>query len=62
MPEFLDTPKIDKEKSGEKEYEVNIISQRVNLQLTRALSLRLITDDNDYYKELYISVLLSYGV
>lgn len=62
MPEFLDAPKIDKEKSGEKEYEVNIISQRVNLQLTRALSLRLITDDNDYYKELYISVLLSYGV
>ncbi len=49
-----------KEKGGEKEYEVNIISQRINLQLTRALSLRLITDYNDYYKELYNSVLLSY--
>ena len=48
------------EKGGEKEYEVNIISQRVNLQLTRALSLRLITDYNDYYKELYNSILLSY--
>ncbi len=49
-----------KEKDGEKEYEVNIISQRINLQLTRALSLRLITDYNDYYNELYNSVLLSY--
>ncbi|MGD8535437.1 MAG: hypothetical protein PVF66_06255, partial [Candidatus Aminicenantes bacterium] len=49
-----------REKGGEKEYEINIISQRINLQLTRALSLRLITDYNDYYKELYNSVLLSY--
>ncbi len=49
-----------REKGGEKEYEVNIISQRINLQLTRALSLRLITDYNDYYKKLYNSILLSY--
>jgi hypothetical protein len=49
-----------REKGGQKECEVNIISQRINLQLTRALSLRLIPDYNDYYKELYNSILLSY--
>jgi hypothetical protein len=48
------------EKGGNKVYEVNIISQRINLQLTRALSLRLITDYDDYDKDLYNSVLLSY--
>jgi hypothetical protein len=47
-------------RGGEKEYEVNIISQRINLQLSRALSLRLITDYNDYYKKIYNSILLSY--
>jgi hypothetical protein len=48
------------EKGGNKVYNVNIISQRINFQLTRALSLRLITDYDDYDKELYNSVLLSY--
>ena len=48
------------EKGGDKVYEVNIISQRINYQLIRALSLRLITDYNDYYKELYTSFLFSY--
>ncbi len=48
------------EKGGNKVYEVNIISQRISLQLTRALSLRLITDYDDYDKDLYNSVLLSY--
>ncbi|NQT80971.1 MAG: carbohydrate binding family 9 domain-containing protein [Candidatus Aminicenantes bacterium] len=49
-----------KEKGGEKEYEINIISQRLGYQLSRSLSLRLITDYNDYYKELYTSILFSY--
>ncbi len=49
-----------REKGGVKEYEVNIISQRINLQLSRSLSLRLITDYNDYYDELYNSFLFSY--
>jgi hypothetical protein len=49
-----------KEKGGENVYKINIISQRVNYQLSRPLSLRLITDYNDYDKELYLSFLLSY--
>jgi hypothetical protein len=49
-----------KEKGGANVYKINVISQRINYQITRPLSLRLITDYNDYYKELYASVLLSY--
>jgi len=49
-----------KEKGGEKEYEINIITQRINYQLSRSLSLRLITDYNDYSGKLYNSILLSY--
>ena len=47
-------------KGGEKVYTINIISQRISYQISRTLSLRLITDYNDYYKELYNSILLSY--
>jgi len=47
-------------KGGEKDYEINIISQRINYQISRPLSLRLITDYNDYDGELYSSILLSY--
>ena len=49
-----------KKRRGEKVYEINIISQRINYQLTRSLSLRLITDYDDYDKKLYNSILLSY--
>jgi hypothetical protein len=49
-----------KTKGGEKEYQINILSQRIHYQISRTLSLRLITDYNDYDKELYNSLLLSY--
>ncbi|MFP4081980.1 MAG: DUF5916 domain-containing protein [Candidatus Aminicenantes bacterium] len=49
-----------KNKGGEKVYTVNIISQRISYQLSRTLSLRLITDYNDYDKTLYNSILFSY--
>ena len=49
-----------KTKGGEMEYRINIISQRITWQLTKSISLRLITDWNDYYKELYNSLLFSY--
>jgi hypothetical protein len=49
-----------KERGGEKVYTVNLISQRITFLLSRSLSLRLITDYNDYYKELYNSFLISY--
>lgn len=52
--------KFFKSKGGEKVYEINIISQRITYQLSRTLSLRLITDYNDYSKKLYNSILLSY--
>lgn len=51
---------FDRAKGGERVYKVNIISQRITYQLSRPLSLRLITDYNDYYKEIYTSILLSY--
>ncbi|MBN2245337.1 MAG: hypothetical protein JW755_05795 [Candidatus Aminicenantes bacterium] len=49
-----------KEKGGDIEYKINLISQRINYQISRSLSLRLITDYNDYDKALYNSILLSY--
>jgi len=49
------------EKRGEDRiYNINILSQRINFQISRTLSLRLITDYNDYYKDLYNSILLSW--
>jgi hypothetical protein len=47
-------------KGGERVYTVTIISQRISYQLSRHVSLRLITDYNDYHKEIYTSLLLSY--
>ncbi len=52
--------KFYESKGGEKVYEINILSQRISYQLSRTLSLRLITDYNDYHKELYNSILMSY--
>ena len=47
-------------KGGEKDYKINIISQRINYQFSRYLALRLTTDYNDYDGELYTSILLRY--
>ncbi len=47
-------------RGGERVYAVNILSERVSLQISRPLSLRLITDWNSYYRKLYLSFLLSY--
>ncbi len=47
-------------RGGERVYAVNIISERISLQLSKPLSLRLIMDWNDYYRKLYLSFLLSY--
>jgi hypothetical protein len=49
-----------KSKGGEQVYKINIISQRLTYQLSRTVSLRLITDYDDYDKELYNSLLFSY--
>ncbi len=49
-----------RDKGGERVYRINIISQRINFQISRHLSLRLITDYNDYYQELFNSFLISY--
>ncbi len=56
----IDSDIFYREKGGEKEYEINIISQRISYQLSRSLSLRLITDYNNYDKKIYNSILLSY--
>lgn len=49
-----------KSKGGDVEYKINIISQRITWQITRSISLRVITDWNDYDEELYNSFLFSY--
>ncbi len=49
-----------RQKGGEKVYEINIYSQRVNYQLSKTTSLRLITEYNDYYDRFFLSFLLSY--
>lgn len=56
----LGNDRFYKSRGGEAVYKVNVISQRVNYQVTRPLSVRLITDYNDYYRMLYVSALLSY--
>ncbi len=55
----LNNDTFSKSKGGERVYRINIFSQRISYQLTRTISLRLITDYNDYYKDLYNSLLLS---
>ena len=49
-----------KSRGGEKVYDINILSQRIGYQLSKPVSIRLITDYNDYYKKLYLSLLFSY--
>lgn len=49
-----------KDRGGEKVYKINIISQRITYQISKTLSIRLITDYNDYYQKLYTSLLFSY--
>ncbi len=49
-----------KSHGGEEVYQVNIISQRISYQISKTLSIRLITDFNDYYQKLYTSLLFSY--
>jgi hypothetical protein len=56
----LGNDRFFKNRGGETVYKINIVSQRINYQITRPLSLRLITDYNDYYGMLYLSALLSY--
>lgn len=49
-----------KSRGGEREYRINLISQRILYQLSKSLSIRFITDYNDYDRELYNSFLFSY--
>jgi hypothetical protein len=56
----LQSDRFYKERKGERVYTYSLLSQRISYQISRALSLRLITDYNDYYGEIYTSLLLSY--
>ncbi len=49
-----------KKRGGERIYKINIISQRINYQILKSLSLRLITEYNDYYDRFFLSFLFSY--
>ena len=52
--------KFYEQKKGDRVYNITILSQRISLQISRTLSLRLITDYNDFYKDLYNSFLFSW--
>ncbi|MFQ6083095.1 MAG: DUF5916 domain-containing protein [Candidatus Aminicenantia bacterium] len=52
--------KFFKEIRGEKVYDVNILRQKITFQISKTLSLRLITDYHSYYKKLFNSLLLSW--
>ena len=56
----FDSTRFYKQKGGEKVYTVNLFTQRINYQLSKTLSIRIITDYNSYDKELYNSFLFSY--
>ncbi|MBM3296157.1 MAG: carbohydrate binding family 9 domain-containing protein [Candidatus Aminicenantes bacterium] len=49
-----------KERGGDKEYQVSIYSLRTSYQLSKPLSVRLVTDYNSYYDRVYLSFLFSY--
>jgi len=49
-------------RGGERVYAINIISQRISWQMSRPLSLRVITDYNDYYRRIFLSGLVSYEI
>ncbi len=52
--------KFFKERGGEKIYDINTFRQKITFQISRTLSLRLITDYHSYYKELFNSFLISW--
>jgi hypothetical protein len=49
-----------KSRGGENVYRVNLISQRITYQVSKPLSIRWVTDWNDYYRKLFVSLLLGY--
>jgi len=49
-----------KSRGGENVYRINLISQRITYQISKPLSVRWVTDWDDYYRKLYISLLLGY--
>ncbi len=56
----LQSNEFFRKRGGELVYKINIISQRINYQLSKTTSLRLITEYNDYYDRFYFSFLFSY--
>jgi hypothetical protein len=46
-------------RGGENVYRINLVSQRISYQISRPLSVRWITDWDDYYKTLYLSFLVA---
>lgn len=46
-----------KSRAGENVYSINVISQRISYQFSKSMSLRLITDYNDYDGEIFNGLL-----
>lgn len=49
-------------RGGENVYRINLLSQRISYQISKPLSLRWITDWDDYYQTLYLSFLVAYAL
>ncbi|MCP2598345.1 carbohydrate binding family 9 domain-containing protein [Candidatus Aminicenantes bacterium AC-335-L06] len=56
----FDSTRFYKRKGGERVYKVNLFTQRINYQISKTLSIRLITDYNSYDRKIYNSFLFSY--
>lgn len=49
-------------RGGENVHRINLVSQRISYQLSKPLSVRWITDWDDYYRTLYLSFLVAYAL
>jgi len=47
-------------RGGERIYKINLITERITVQLSKPLTLRLVADYNDYDKAAYLSLLVAY--
>jgi len=47
-------------RGGERVYKINLLTERITYQITKPLTLRLVANYDDYYKQAYFSVLVAY--
>jgi hypothetical protein len=56
----FDSTRFYKQKGRDRVYKVNLFTQRINYQISKTLSIRVITDYDDYSKRIYNNFLFSF--